>query len=689
MDDFKNEYDDNSTNIIVEINKNVEDTLFDEDKVTLEDDQIVVTKEKKKKQKKSKKKFSFSNLTKKQKIIFIVSISLIVLVIIFIIVYFFVIKKDKKVDEKNIPSVIVEKDNYIYNDGTLKFLDKDDKIVGEYECENKDENKCYVAYLTNETKTELPVYLDEKESLLQRRSQIYNNKFVFVQDGDLINLYNFIDKKKEGTYKTIKIGSTKENIVAYTNEDDKYGVLLITEEVKQLTKTNYDYIDIYKSDDTFIVMEGTSYYLIKDNNKISKEFSNEISAFNDKFIVSNNTLYDLNGNKVINDEFEYIILDDDFVFAISSRKMTIYDDNLNKLNEDEIKLKSFNYKTSYIFDEENVLKETKKPFEFTYSNGKLVITYDDKEKSINVYEGLFNSNLDFVNYFDGKLYFYSDEDKENLIGKYTCKNKNDVTSKTTELTNCFVAKESKIVNETSGYIPIFNNSYVFISDKGTVVLYDLVNSKNLSEYKLVDTGIGTEKVSHVSALNSLVYCQNTSDGYGAITFGSNGPSGVIAFSDTKSSEPSGKTTSISFMKDLLLVKREKKNFLYDKIGNEIASSTFDILDYVSSYMLVKNNDKYLVYSLKGTILSEEGKYIKLYDNYFALVKNDNSLNIYSYKDAKKAILDLNIQIKGSDVPAFEITENDDNYTVKANNTSYSFSKDGNILNEDNGDNNEE
>lgn len=97
-------------------------------------------------------------------------------------------------------------------------------------------------------------------------------------------------------------------------------------------------------------------------------------------------------------------------------------------------------------------KETKKPFEFTYSNGSLTITYDDKEKTINIYEGAFNSNLDFVNYFDGKLYFYSDEDKENLIGKYTCKNKNDVTSKTTELTSCFVAKESKIVNETSGYI---------------------------------------------------------------------------------------------------------------------------------------------------------------------------------------------------------------------------------------------
>ena len=686
MDDFKNEYDD-STNVIVEINKNVEDTLYDEDKVSIEDDEMVITKEKKKKPQKNKKKFSFKNLTKKQKIIFIVSISLIVLVIAFILVYFLVIKKDKKLDDNKEKPVIVEKDNYIYNNGTLKFLDKDDKTIGDYVCENKDENKCYVAYLTNENKTDLPVYLDEKESPLKRRSQIYNNKYVFVQDGDIINLYNITDKKKESTYKTIKIGSTKEGIVAFTDEKDKYGVLSISDEIKELAKAKYDYIDIYNSDNTFIAKAGSSYYLIKDDNKISKDFSNEISAFNDKFIVSDNTLYDLNGNKVINKEYDNILLDKDFVFGINSRKMTIYNNNLNKLNEEEIKLKSLDYKTSYIFDEKNSLKETKKPFEFTYSNGKITVTYDDKEKTINVYEGLFNSKLDFVNYFDGKLYFYSDEAKENLIGKYTCKNKNDVTSKTTELTNCFVAKESKIVNEASGYIPIFNSSYVFISDNNSVILYDLKNSKNLSEYKAVDTGIGAEKVTHVSALNSLVYCQNTSDGFGAITFGSNGPSGVIAFTDTKSDEPSGKTLSISFMKDLLLVKREKKNFLYDKIGNEIASSTFDIVDYVSSYMLVKNNDNYLVYSLKGNILSEEGKYIKLYDNYFALVKKDNTLNIYTYKDAKKGILDVNIQIKGTDASAFEISEDGKNYIVKVNSNNYTFDKvTGNLVS---GDNNEE
>lgn len=103
--------------------------------------------------------------------------------------------------------------------------------------------------------------------------------------------------------------------------------------------------------------------------------------------------------------------------------------------------------------------------------------------------------------------------------------------------------------------------------------------------------------------------------------------------------------------------------------------------------LLKTKDNYLVYSMKGNILSNEGKYIKLYDNYFALVKKDNSLNIYNYKDAKKGILDVNIQIKGNDSTLFEISEDEENYIIKVNNNSYKFNKvTGNLVS---GDSNEE
>ena len=68
MDDF-NIDNEEKQNVIIEINKDVEDTLYDEDRVVSEEnDTLVVTNNKKKKKKKNKKKFSWNNLTKKGKV---------------------------------------------------------------------------------------------------------------------------------------------------------------------------------------------------------------------------------------------------------------------------------------------------------------------------------------------------------------------------------------------------------------------------------------------------------------------------------------------------------------------------------------------------------------------------------------------------------------------------------------------
>ena len=259
MDDFKNEYEE-SQNIIVERNKAVEDTLYDEDKVEVTNDEIVVSPNKK--NKKPKNKFSFKKLTKKQKIIFIVSISLILIAIVFVILYFAVLKPKKAPKKDNTPSVVIEKDNYIYNDGTLTFLSKEHKKLGNYECENKDEEKCFVANYANENNTDLPKYLDENEEVLNRRSQIYNDNYVFVQDGEVIYLYDISKKEKIGEYKLIKIGETQKKVVAYKDKDDKYGLLDLTNENKNLTNTLYDYIDIYNLFFLINIFSVVSIYMI-------------------------------------------------------------------------------------------------------------------------------------------------------------------------------------------------------------------------------------------------------------------------------------------------------------------------------------------------------------------------------------------------------------------------------------------
>ena len=63
---------------------------------------------------------------------------------------------------------------------------------------------------------------------------------------------------------------------------------------------------------------------------------------------------------------------------------------------------------------------------------------------------------------DGVLYIYKDEEKTDMLGSYSCINKNTVTSETSNYSNCFIASNDKLVNsnEQDGYIPIINNNYV-------------------------------------------------------------------------------------------------------------------------------------------------------------------------------------------------------------------------------------
>ncbi|MDD5864995.1 MAG: hypothetical protein PUD07_00670 [bacterium] len=705
MDDLNLDNDDKQ-NVIIEINKSVEDTLYDEDQIVSEENTLIVKKDKKKKNKvnKNKKKFSWKNLTKKEKIIYISVISVILLIIIFVIIYFKFIKKPNKINTPVKEEIIIEKDNYIYNNGVLEFLDKDDKILGKYECENKDEKKCFVAYYSNDNLSDLPKYVDQNGKQINRLSQIYNNNFVFVQDGNYISLYDIAKKEKKGTYETINKGETSNNLVVFKDDKGKYGLLEILENnYNILIDAKFDYLEIYNSSDKFIASDDEGNFLVDKNGLVlTSYFKGNIKSFNGRFIVTYDTdyyIYDYNANKVLPDSYDNIKLDEEFVFTINNRKMIIYDNKLNKLNESAIKLQDNNFDINYIFDDKNILKETEKPFEYELKGSSLIIDVDGKETKINVYEGVINTKYDYINYYDGVLYIYSDIDKTSVIGSYKCKNKNTITSKNDEYYNCMIAKENNILsnNENIGYIPIINGNYVYIKDskddQKNIVLYDLTSLKILSEYNEVETGISAEKITHVTSINSLIFAKNTSGGYGAITFSTNGPVGVIAFNDTKGSdnyEPSGKTLSISYLKDYIYVKREKRNFLYDKIGNEIATSIFEIVDYLGNYMTIKDNNKYLVYSLKGQIISNEGKYISLKDNYFVLVTNDNKLNIYSYIDGKKKLLNTDLLISSENIEnSFEINETDNNYIItiinKNEKKNYLFDKStGKLLTEDNG-----
>ena len=161
LKDVKN--DEETSNEIIEIDENdeISNTQYDLNEVEDNDKNRKIKKDSK--EKKIKKESKWKNLSKKKKIIIIVTIIVLLVAIIGVLLYFFVFKKDSDNNDNNKePLVIVENDNYRYEDGTLIFIDENKNELGKYECTNKNENLCYVAYYSNEDEFDVPKNVYEK-----------------------------------------------------------------------------------------------------------------------------------------------------------------------------------------------------------------------------------------------------------------------------------------------------------------------------------------------------------------------------------------------------------------------------------------------------------------------------------------------------------------------------------------------
>ena len=144
----------------------------------------------------------FKKLPKKTKIIIIVSVVVVLLLVIGLIL-FLVLRKPKEEEEPK-EEVIVNESNYTYKNGTLIIYDKDNNTIGEYECTNKDEELCYVAYYENNLDDFNTTELYKEDEIVLERSTNYGD-LVFIYDNeeakDLLVKNGFDDfVNKDGKY---------------------------------------------------------------------------------------------------------------------------------------------------------------------------------------------------------------------------------------------------------------------------------------------------------------------------------------------------------------------------------------------------------------------------------------------------------------------------------------------------------
>ena len=659
--------------------------------ITLNDNELII-------KKKRKKEFFWNKMSKKSKIITIIVLLLIILLIVGLCIYFLVIKKEDKKPDPVVENIVLEKDNYIYKNGILTFLDDEEKSIGTYECKSKDVEKCYIAKLANEDEFDIPLYINKKGHAIEKNSTIYNDNYVFVYDDSKINLYNIEEKKIEKELQLIKTGNIEEYFVVAKDMDDKYGIISFEDDMETIIDFNYEYLGIADDNRVFVAKEDNKFYLLdSDEKRISNFFSKQIKSFDNNYVAlasdSEYFLYDYAGNKVLDDAYSYIDFKASYVFAIEEGKMFVYSSDLTKLNNG-FRIKSNTYQKKFIFDDDNLLVDTKKAYNITINADGTISIEDTASKSvktINVYESILSEEFDYVSYLDGQLYFYQDLEKTELLGSYKCNNQNKVVANSKEFTNCFIAKEANIINENEslGYIPIINNNYAFIrdskDDNNTIILFDLKSNTQKARYKAVDTGMSNVSITFINSINNLIYAQNTDDNYGVITFKEGTPVGVISFK-----EDGNGTKSLTTLGEYIVATRGNVNYLYSKTGDLLATSKFKMIEYQDNYLVVKDKG-YLVYNMStpssGTIVSNELDYIKLYEDYFIGIKN-KKLNVYLYDQGKTGLLADELEVALTDYSkAYKITAYSDSYVISImQNTDasvdYKFDKNWSVINED-------
>lgn len=631
-------------------------------------------------------KNKWDNLGTKQKSIIIVVTVVILIAIISTILYFVLTKEDKK-DQK---SVIIIKDNYRYQDGTLYFLNNR-KEIGSYKCKNKDEDLCYVAYEENDDSFDEPIIKKAKEEKV--RSKIYQNKYVFVYDNEKetdgnIILYDIKNNKQLDAYQKIKTYANFDDAVFALDLEDKYGILdLSSKSKKNIVDFDYDYLGIMAKEqdskkDIIVASEKSGNYLLDfDGKKLTKTLPGTIKDYNAKYVKTTDAsnkyiLYDYEGNK-IDEDLNYLDLLDDYYLKVDNEnKLLIAGYDKTKYLEEGLPLYNTNYVPIITQDKKG--KETTKEYAYTYTLADNKITFKinnegkEEETTINLLDGLVSKNLKYINYFNGTLYFYSDEEKNTLINSYICNNKNDLKDANGTLETCKIAGDTnEDDNETNQkitpatYTPLFNNRYIFIQDGNMINLVDLTDEKVLGTYSLINTyGDATQTNPYLlTTQEQFVFAKNKNNKYGLIKINESSVSSVYGFEYDK----------LEKLNQNILAKKDGKTYLLDYNGNKI---TYDfpgqIRNYLNERIKVLADKKYYVYDFGGNLVFEDGyKYVELYSDFVGLVDDANHLTVMDY-DGNRLInevlkLSSSVYYNAQDgyVPAFTMRKENNKLIITA------------------------
>lgn len=629
---------------------------------------------------------------KKQRILIIAGIFL--FIIIMIVGIIFLLRTLKKEEPVLKPvEVIVQEENYRYENGVLVFLNTNKEEIGRYTCENQNEELCFVSYYSNEDNFDVEKKVYENNSPVLTRSTIMEDTYVFINDNprkddEISKLYNLKTGETKSTYKSIK--SVERNKIILKNENNLYGMVEIANgEILTRLDFAYEYLGFTPNDKNAYIstQNGRNFVIDESGRSLSKAITGQIKNLNESYIKvqledGKYEVTNYNNQNVFKQSYDYVELYKDFAILINDTNLYLKFYDLNKLNEEAIVLNNRDFIKTRIYDENNALKETKESFSVEEAGDIITVTIKNNNetttKLVNKAEGMVSKSLRNLNYFDGKLYIYSNTDKTELLGTYPCSNKNSLTQKDKSLKNCTLASDTIFEDNdyeipgSVGAIPVFNERFIFISDNPdlvndsnkTIVLYDLKKNTSLGKYREVNTYsyTGTDDITFSTVTDLQVIAKNQSGNFGVIKINLNEVKGHINFN----------YSSMERLRDYYVAKVPNGYLLVSKSNASESSSViqYKIRNYNDNYVKVKRDDgNYYIYriqDMQGKSVNTTGfKYLELYDQFFAGVNNSNQLGVYTYEKPDKNIisgdglLQLNLNnYYGNGILAFKISGNE-------------------------------
>ena len=620
------------------------------------DDEDVEVKPKKKEKPLVRLKNWWKSLDKSQKWIYgIIALLFFLLFVLLLVGVIALLHKEKPVqEEKPVEQTIEEEkapimfDNYYYKDGVLVFLSEGGSELGSYTCDNKDEKLCSVAVNNYRDVLDVPRVVDESGSDVTEYVAIVNDDYVFINDRESetsknIVLYSIKKQERVATYHDVK--AYDGGLYAVSNTNDEYGLISIGEEVKQLIKFQYPYLGMIDNENYLVAKESKGFIIIdKKDRGISKHINTqEVKYYNNNLIVTKDegtySVYNFKGEQLENG-YSFATVRNKYMFLIDSKQVYVKDMEGNKYNEKGVELKNFEYLKSFVYNDNDEMVRTKRSFEIEVKGDNIAIAvydvdYDNPQFSnLSITEGTINKNYEYINYFDGVLYLYRDAEKKDLIGSYTCTFKNEVNSKSTEYTDCFIAKDyifedndttTDDIKNRKTMIPLINNKYIFVSDgDNNVVLFDVEAGVKKSAYTNVNTYYDNNGYKFTSTEGKFdIVALNKKGKYGVIRIDGYNVSSLHSFNYNK----------IEKIGDYFIGQDTNGKWFIFANDQTIGIYKDKIAGFTSDLKYVKTTDgsKYRVYQFDGTPVSEDSyKYVELFGSYYGAVNDERKITIFDY-----------------------------------------------------------